>query len=535
MSHQQTAADKRPLWALVVANFISEGGNAISYLAIPWYVNEITDDAFLVGLTSAVGVAAFVLGSFFGGSLADRYDRRVVAVVADGASGVAVQLIPALHALDALSVPVLLVLVFLGAALDAPGYAAKMALIPELSRRSGASLERANGLVSGAASAAEVGGPVLAGLLLTIASTPTALVVDGLSFFVSMGLLFIYLPKRMGRQGDLTEEDLAHVSARDGVRFLSRPGPPRTITLANLATNFIGAPLFTVIMVVYLADHTAGGLSLGVLVAIGGIGLTVGAFAFARIGEQVSRRSVLRERVRGVRRPVLVSVVRAGRARHLGGVLGPWAADRLLQPRRQHRAARAGPRLDPGHRARRRPGDGHGGPADRPAGGWLCRRQLRHQSGHPVGRGGLRGPDDPVGAGPVHAADGEVGARGRGLDSHWAGGLRVAREAREMAGLTEPAPMSRPDGPQDVHRKASRRRSWDLALLDHLLPRDYRHPPRRSTRHRSRCCHHSNARWDRSGGPGAVSDFIHGESVSVSRGSVLLPPELLDQTSGTDG
>lgn len=292
MSDQQTAtaADKRPLWALVAANFISEGGNAITYLAIPWYVHELTDDAFLVGLAAAVGAAAFALGAFFGGALADRYDRRVVAVVADAASCVAVLLIPALHAVDALSVPVLLVLVFLGAALDAPGYAAKMALIPELSRRSGYSLERANGLVSGASGAAEVGGPMLTGLLLTIASTPTALVVDGLSFFVSMVLLFIYLPKRMGRQGDLTEEDLAHVSAREGVRFLSRPGPPRTITLANLATNFIGAPLFTVIMVVYLANRTAGGLSLGVLVAIGGIGLTLGALAFARIGERVSRR-----------------------------------------------------------------------------------------------------------------------------------------------------------------------------------------------------------------------------------------------------
>jgi MFS family permease len=285
-----TAADKRPLWALIVANLTSEGGNAMSYLAIPWYVHQITDDAFLVGLTSAVGVAAFVLGSFLGGALADRYDRRAVAVVADGASGVAVLSIPALHALDALSVPVVLLLVFLGAALDAPGYAAKTALIPELSRRSGYSLERANGLVSGAASAAEVGGPVLTGVLLTIASSPTALVVDGLSFFVSMAVLFIFLPRRMGRHGDLTKVDLAHVSARDGVRFLSRPGPPRTITLANLATNFIGAPLFTVVMVVYLADDAAGGLSLGVLVAIGGVGLTVGAFAFARIGEKVSRR-----------------------------------------------------------------------------------------------------------------------------------------------------------------------------------------------------------------------------------------------------
>lgn len=285
-----TGADRRPMRAMIVASFISEAGNAISYLAVPWYVHQITGDAFLVGLTAAVSVAAFVLGAFFGGNLADRFDRRVIAVVADGASGVTVLLIPVLHALDALSMPVLLVLVFLGALLDAPGYAAKTALIPELSRRGGYSLERANGLVGGAGGAAEVAGPVLTGLLLVATSAPMALVIDGLSFFVSMALLFIYLPKKMGRVSDLSEEDLTHVSVRDGVRFLSRPGPPRTITLANLATNFIGAPLFTVIMVVYLADYTNGGLSLGVLVAIGGIGLTLGGFVFAKIGEHVSRQ-----------------------------------------------------------------------------------------------------------------------------------------------------------------------------------------------------------------------------------------------------
>jgi MFS family permease len=279
-----------PLRALVVANLISESGNAITYLAIPWYAYELTHNAFVVGLVAATGVAAFVLGAFFGGSLADRFDRRMVAVVADGASGVAVLAVPLLHAMGALPLPVLVILVFLGAILDAPGYAARTALIPELSRRGGYTLERANGLVSGAASAAEVAGPVLAGLLLTATSTPVALIVDGGSFFVSMVLVFLYLPRRMGRVSDLSEEDLTKVSVRDGIRFLSRPGPPRLITVANLATNFIGAPLFTVIMVAYLANRTAGGLSLGVLVAVGGIGLTLGALVFARIGPSVSRR-----------------------------------------------------------------------------------------------------------------------------------------------------------------------------------------------------------------------------------------------------
>ena len=285
-----TGRNPLPLYALVVGGVISLAGNSVAMLAIPWYVYKTTGDSGRVGLAAASGIVAFVLGAFFGGNLADRFDRRDVSVVADIASGLMVLAIPALAMLDALSFPLLMVLVFLGALIDAPGAAARSAMVPDVARLGGFSLERANGLIFGSANIAEVLGPALAGVLLVSVATPTALLINGASFFVSMVMLLAFVPRGLGRQDGLGEDDIKNISIKDGLRVIGRFGAPRLITFANLATNFIGAPLFTVIMVTYLADQAAGGLSLGAVVAVGGIGMTLGALAFSRWGERVPRK-----------------------------------------------------------------------------------------------------------------------------------------------------------------------------------------------------------------------------------------------------
>lgn len=279
-----------PLYALMLAGVISLAGNSVALLAVPWYVHRTTGNDALVGLAAAAGIAAYVIGSFFGGNLADRFDRRDVSVVADLTSGLMILAIPVLAAAGLLSFGLLITFVFLSALLDAPGQAARSAMVPELARLGGFALERANGLIFGSASLAEVLGPALAGILLVSLSTASALVVDGLSFFVSLALTLAFVPRGLGRETGLGEDDIKNVALRDGLRLLAKPGAPRLITLANVATNFIGAPLFTVIMVVYLAQEAQGGLALGAVVAIGGVGMTLGALAFSRWGQRMPRK-----------------------------------------------------------------------------------------------------------------------------------------------------------------------------------------------------------------------------------------------------
>ena len=65
-------ADRTPIYALLGANAVSQVGNMITVLAVPWFVLETTGSAASVGLTAAtVGVGAVVpavLGGLSGNS-----------------------------------------------------------------------------------------------------------------------------------------------------------------------------------------------------------------------------------------------------------------------------------------------------------------------------------------------------------------------------------------------------------------------------------------------------------------------------------
>jgi MFS family permease len=287
MPHSQR---RLPMAALLAANLISQAGNGIALLAIPWYVHQTTGSATRTAISAAAGIGAYVVGGFFGGPFADRFERKYVSMVSDALSGLMIVLIPILGRAGHLSFPLLIVLVFLSALLDSPGSAARFAVVPSVARIAGVSTERANGLIYATGSAAEVAGPMLAGVLVAVSSMGTALAVDAGTYFVSLVLVFAYLPRGLGRETHLDDEAITKIDFRAGIAYIRKASAVRAIAIANVATNFTGAPLFTVIMVTYLAHRHDGGLSLGGVVAAGGVGMTVGALAFSKWSEKIPRR-----------------------------------------------------------------------------------------------------------------------------------------------------------------------------------------------------------------------------------------------------
>ncbi len=279
-----------PMAALLTANVISQSGNGIALLAVPWYVHQTTGSAASTGIAAAAGIAAYVIGGFFGGPFADRFERKYVSMASDALSGLMILLIPLLGHLGHLYFPLLIVLVFLSALLDSPGTAARFAMVPSVAKMAGAELERANGLIYAAGSAAEVAGPVIAGLLLGLTSVGTALAVDAATYFASLLLVLAFVPRGLGRDAHLDEDAVSKIDFRAGISYIRKPTAVRAIALSNVATNFIGAPLFTVIMVAYLAGRPGGGLSLGGVVAAGGIGMTAGALAYSKWSAKIPRR-----------------------------------------------------------------------------------------------------------------------------------------------------------------------------------------------------------------------------------------------------
>ena len=122
--------DRGPLFALFAANAVSMTGNVAALIAIPWFVLETTGSAAKTGVTAFAALLPVVLSGLFGGALVDRLGYRRASILSDLASSGAVAAIPLLHSTIGLEFWQLLVLVFLGGLLDAPGSSARTALLP---------------------------------------------------------------------------------------------------------------------------------------------------------------------------------------------------------------------------------------------------------------------------------------------------------------------------------------------------------------------------------------------------------------------
>src|SRR5574340_1479383 len=177
--------NRLPLIALFTANGISMVGNTFAALAIPWFVLQTTGSAAKTGITGFLTILPVVLAGFLGGALFDRLGYKRSSILADIASCVPVALIPLLHFTIGLQFWQLMVLVFLGGLLDAPGTTAREALIPDLAHLAGMPLERATSIGQMIGRGSMLLGAPLAGFLVASLGTANVLWLDAASFLVS--------------------------------------------------------------------------------------------------------------------------------------------------------------------------------------------------------------------------------------------------------------------------------------------------------------------------------------------------------------
>lgn len=273
---------------LFAATAISLLGNQLTSLAIPWLVLTTIGGAFDTGVVGVAIVLPAVIGAVAGGVVIDRLGSRETSVVADLASGLAVVAIPVAAAAVGLSLPLLFVLAFAGALLDAPGATARQVMLPDLAERAAMPLERANGILETVTNLSFLMGPLIAGAVIVVAGATTALWIDGATFAVSALMVFLWIP-RSPRAA--TTEGPADVSL--GVRLVARDPVLRALVLVCVVANFVGTPLFVVILPALALAEKGGAGSLGLMLAAFGGGMVAGSIAFGIRGERLPRRWVL--------------------------------------------------------------------------------------------------------------------------------------------------------------------------------------------------------------------------------------------------
>jgi MFS family permease len=288
---QAAVRQRAPTIALLVANAVSQLGNAMAFVAIPWFVLETTGSAAQTGL---IGFALFlpnVISGVFGGTLVDRIGPKRSSVLADVISGVTIAAVPLLYQTVGLAFWQLMVLVFLGALLDLPGHTARRGLVPELAGLGGFRLERVNALYEGNSQLTFLLGPALAGVLIAIAGTATVLWIDAATFAVSALAVGMLVPDvgRVARQASTgyMRELVA------GWRFLANERLLLAMSLAIAVGNLFGNAHGAVILPVYVYDVLGSPTALGLLLGIAGGAALLGTLAFGMIGRRLPWRWLL--------------------------------------------------------------------------------------------------------------------------------------------------------------------------------------------------------------------------------------------------
>ena len=290
-------ATRTPFVALLAADGISQTGNVLTMLAVPWFVLETTGSAARTGVTAAVGAVAIVVAGFLGGALVDRLGHKRTSIVGDLASGATVALIPLLYHTVGLAFWQLLVLVFCGALLDAPGWSARRSLYEVVGRLGGVGLDRTNTLAMIVSRAAGLGGPLLAGVLIAAVGPTSVLWIDAGTFLISAGLVALAVPARsLPRESTDAASDTSGSYARevlDGLRFIRGDRLIFWLIVGEALGSLLAEPIYSVVLPVYANEVFGSAVDLGVMFVGLAVGSLVGNALFLLLAPRLPRRGTI--------------------------------------------------------------------------------------------------------------------------------------------------------------------------------------------------------------------------------------------------
>ncbi len=288
------ASNRLSVIVLIAASMVSNTGNAITGLAIPWFVLETTGSAARTGLAGAMTAFAIVVSGALAGPAVDRMGYKHASVISDLLSGITVALVPTLYFMDMLQFWHLLVLIFAGAIFDEPGWSARTAMVPRIAREADMSLERLNAAIQFATQGSNMLlGPLLAGFLVAAIGATGALYVDAGTFAVSMVLIGVFL-RYSNRRSDAREDegDASSGSYLDqiveGIRFTANDKLLRVLIPFSILYNFTFSPIAVVILPVFAQDVFDSARALGLMLTGFGAGTIIGTIAYGARGEKIA-------------------------------------------------------------------------------------------------------------------------------------------------------------------------------------------------------------------------------------------------------
>jgi len=269
------------LWS---AQTISQFGSQVTVLALPLVAILVLDaSAFQVAALTTVEWLPWLLFSLPAGVWVDRLPRRPVLVVTDLGRAAALVSIPIAYAFDALTLGQLYVVGFVAGTLTVFFELGYTAYLPALVERS--QLAEANAKVEITRSAAQLGGPGLAGQLVQLFGAPVAMLVDAISF---LGSALFLATIRVREEPRPREEDTRlRTEVAEGIRFVLKHPYMRPSMCFVATVNLFYNIMFGVFLVYAVRSLDVDAARIGLMFTLGNVGVLAGALLATRIGRVI--------------------------------------------------------------------------------------------------------------------------------------------------------------------------------------------------------------------------------------------------------
>lgn len=288
-----TVLRNRDFVCLWVGQAISHLGDSLRHIALIWLVKEMTGSALAMGTVGMCAMIPYLALSLFAGALVDLVDRKKIMIWADVLRGGLTLALPILLFTGHLQFWHVCVMAFLLSSVSTLFGPAMMASLPNVVGKE--QLLAANSMKQMTMQGAGIIGPALGGVIVGLAGTIPALVIDSVSFFVSAAaILAARIPgarPEAGREAVNVRAILGGV--REGFGFIVSQKMMLAVVLIAVGLNFVGAPTM-VLMAIHVEEAWgAGADGYGIISSAWSVGAFAGALAVGAVVARIRRDRVI--------------------------------------------------------------------------------------------------------------------------------------------------------------------------------------------------------------------------------------------------
>ena len=294
MTNSSQTRSMTPFLIVWSGQAVSLLGSQLVQFALIWWLAQTTDSATVLATAALVGMLPQIVFGPLVGALVDRWNRRVIMIVADSVIALATVGLALLFWTDVVQVWHVYLLMFVRSTAGGfhwPAMRASTSLMVPKEH-----LTRVQGFNQTLQGALTIASAPLGALLLDLLPMQGVLAIDvGTALLAIAPLFFIAIPQPQRRESSEAAKSSVGQDLREGLRYVwSWPGLVMILLMATII-NLVLNPAFALLPILVTKHFGGSALQLGWLESVWGIGVVLGGVTLGVWG--------------GFRRRVLTSLV----------------------------------------------------------------------------------------------------------------------------------------------------------------------------------------------------------------------------------